>query len=377
MEHLGISKGNSLTIKNNNQMASTQPWSIHKVANIPSSLIAGGIYFVTSTGQIRVATSTSSSVCMSGVTDVNLSGSTLTITKFNGTTVQVKIDELAKSALSSELLKKLDIGTEASDTSSTKSYYGLLKKINEVQASVATVYRPKGSKTIEELEALTGVQVGDVYNITDKGIINDTTQVNAGDNVAALTAGNGADVEWDVLAGTVDLTGYATSSSVNSKIGALTVNGKNIGNATGGNANLVLAGGDLLVGGEGDYADNTITEAIDAIAEALGNAITSAVTSFGGQTGAITVDTANNKAGQVKFAMSGKNLTGIVNGWATKVDTTRTVNSKPLSANVVLGGGDIQCGSTSENFEDVTIAAAIDMITQTLIPGLGSWTTWE
>ena len=358
-------------------MASTQPWSIHKVANIPSSLIAGGIYFVTSTGQIRVATSTSSSVCMSGVTDVNLSGSTLTITKFNGTTVQVKIDELAKSALSSELLKKLDIGTEASDTSSTKSYYGLLKKINEVQASVATVYRPKGSKTIEELEALTGVQVGDVYNITDKGIINDTTQVNAGDNVAALTAGNGADVEWDVLAGTVDLTGYATSSSVNSKIGALTVNGKNIGNATGGNANLVLAGGDLLVGGEGDYADNTITEAIDAIAEALGNAITSAVTSFGGQTGAITVDTANNKAGQVKFAMSGKNLTGIVNGWATKVDTTRTVNSKPLSANVVLGGGDIQCGSTSENFEDVTIAAAIDMITQTLIPGLGSWTTWE
>ena len=358
-------------------MASTQPWSIHKVASLPSSLVAGGIYFITGTGQIRVATSTSASVCMSGVTDVNLSGSTLTITKFNGQTVQVKIDELAKAALSESLLLKLDIGSEGSDTSATKSYYGLLKKINEVQASVATVYRPKGSKTIEELQGLTGVQVGDVYNITDKGTINGTTKVNAGDNVAALTAGNGSDVEWDVLAGTIDLAGYATTSSVNSKIGALTINGKNIGNASGGNANVVLAGGDLLVGGEGDYADNTITEAIDAIAEALGNAITSAVTSFGGQTGAITVDTANNKAGQVKFAMSGKNLTGIVNGWATKVDTTRTVNSKPLSANVVLGGGDIQCGSTSENFEDVTIAAAIDMITQTLIPGLGSWATWE
>ena len=144
-------------------MASTQPWSIHKVATLPSSLMAGGIYFITSTGQIRVATSTSDSVCMSGVTDVNLSGSTLTIIKFNGQTVQVKIDELAKAALASDLLLKLDVGNEGSDTSATKSYYGLLKKINEVQASVATVYRPKGSKTIEELESLTGVQVGDVW----------------------------------------------------------------------------------------------------------------------------------------------------------------------------------------------------------------------
>ena len=356
-------------------MASTQPWSIHKVANLPSSLVAGGIYFITGTGQIRVATSTSSSVCMSGVTNVVLSGSTLTITKFNGQTVQVKIDELAKSALSSELLKKLDVGSEASDTSATKSYYGLLKKINEVQASVATVYRPKGSKTIEELKALKGVQIGDVYNITDKGTINGTTKVNAGDNVAALTAGNGSDVEWDVLAGTVDLTGYATTSSVNSKIGALTINGKNIGNTSGGNANVVLAGGDLLVGGEGDYADNTITEAIDAIAEALGSAITSAVTSFGGQTGAITVDTANNKPGQVKFAMSGKNLTGSVNGWATKVDTTRTVNGKPLSANVTIGGGDITVGGDSGQ-ADNTIAEAFANL-ESQISTSGNWDTWE
>lgn len=356
-------------------MASTQPWSIHKVASLPSSLVAGGIYFITGTGQIRVATSTSDSVCMSGVTDVNLSGSTLTITKFNGQSVQVKIDELAKSALSDSLLLKLDVGNEGSDTSGTKSYYGLLKKINEVQASVATVYRPKGSKTIEELGALTGVQVGDVYNITDKGTINGTTQVNAGDNVAALTAGNGSDVEWDVLAGTIDLTGYATSSSVNSKIGALTINGKNIGTSSGGNANVVLAGGDLLVGGEGDYAGSTITAAIDAIAEALGNAITSAVTSFGGQTGAITVDTANSTAGQVKFAMSGKNLTGSVNGWATKVDTTRTINSKPLSANVILGGGDITVGGDSGQAENTIAEAFANLESQ--ISTSSNWDTWE
>lgn len=356
-------------------MASTQPWSIHKVATLPPTLVAGGIYFITGTGQIRVATSTSASVCMSGVTDVNLSESTLTITKFNGQTVQVKIDELAKAALSESLLLKLDVGNEGSDTSATKSYYGLLKKINEVQASVATVYRPKGSKTIEELEGLTGVQVGDVYNITDKGTINETTKVNAGDNVAALTAGNGSDVEWDVLAGTVDLTGYATSSSVNSKIGALTINGKKIGTSTGGNANLVLAGGDLLVGGSGDYADSTITEAIDAIAEALGQAITSAVTSFGGQTGVITVDTANNKPGQVKFAMSGKNLTGSVNGWITKVDTTRTVNGKPLSANVTLGGGDITVGGDSGQAENTIAEAFANLESQ--ISTSSNWDTWE
>lgn len=356
-------------------MASTQPWSIHKVANLPSTMVAGGIYFVTGTGQIRVATSTSSSVCMSGVTDVSLSGSTLTITKFNGQSVQVKIDELAKSALSSELLKKLDVGSETSDTSATKSYYGLLKKINEVQASVSTVYRPKGSKTIEELEALTGVQVGDVYNITDKGTINETTKVNAGDNVAALTAGNGSAVQWDVLAGTVDLTGYATSSSVNSKIGALTINGKKIGTSTGGNANLVLAGGDLLVGGSGDYAASTIAEAIDAIAEALGQAITSAVTSFGGQTGAITIDTATTTAGAVKFAMSGKNLTATVNGWANKVDTTRTVNGKPLSTNVTIGGGDITVGGDSGQAENTVAEAFANLESQ--ISTSGNWDTWE
>lgn len=350
--------------------------SLHKVTVVPSSLLPGGIYFETSKGLVYLAVSDSEKVCMSGAKDAALSGSTLTITKFDDTRVTVDIATLAKNAVQDALDGKLNIGSNG-DASSVQSYYGLFKKISEVQASVASVYKPKGSIDLEGLKGLSGVAIGDVYNITDGGEIEEGLTVRPGDNVAALKAGAGNQADmWDVLAGTVDLSDYVTTSQLTTQINTRvpttrTVNSKPL------SANIVLGGADIIVGGSGDYAESTVQAAIDAIAEELAGAIAGSVSSFGGQTGAITVDTTNSTAGRVKFAMSGKNLTGSVNGWANKVDTTRTVNGKPLSANVVLGGGDIQCGSTTPNFEDVTIAAAIDMITQTLIPGISSWTTWE
>lgn len=351
-------------------------FTFHKVATLPGTLVAGGIYFETSTGLLYVATSASAKTCVSGVRTAALAGSTLTITKFDGTNVTVDIATLAKNAVQDALDGKLNIGSNG-DASSVQSYYGLSKKINEVQASVASVYKPKGSIDIEGLKGLSGVAVGDVYNITDGGEIEEGLTVRPGDNVAALKAGAGNQADmWDVLSGTVDLSDYVTTSQLTTQINTRvpttrTVNNKAL------SANIVLGGADITVGGSGDYAESTVQEAIDAIAEELAGAIAGSVSSFGGQTGAITVDTTNNKPGEVKFAMEGKNLTGLVNGWATKVDTTRTINSKPLSTNVVLGGGDIQCGSTTPNFEDVTIADALDMITQTLIPGVSAWATWE
>ena len=58
--------------------------------------------------------------------------------------------------------------------------------------------------------------IGDVYNITNAGGIDSHgTEIKAGDNV--IYNGTG----WDCSSGTIDLSGYATSSSVNSAISVL------------------------------------------------------------------------------------------------------------------------------------------------------------
>ena len=46
---------------------------------------------------------------------------------------------------------------------------------------------------------------------------------------------------------------------------------------------------------------------------------------------------------------------------AKKVDKTTTVNSKPLSANVVIGGADIAVGGTG-TYKSSTVQAAIDAL---------------
>lgn len=61
-------------------------------------------------------------------------------------------------------------------------------------------------------------------------------------------------------------------------------------------------------------ADKTALEATDASITAIKN---SYVISFGGAKGAISVDTANNVQGEVKFTMDGSTLKGAVNGLGT------------------------------------------------------------
>ena len=66
-------------------------------------------------------------------------------------------------------------------------------------SDISSVYKYKGSVASYSVLPSSGQEVGDVYNVEAA----DTTNgINAGDNVAW----NGT--AWDVLAGTVDLTGY-------------------------------------------------------------------------------------------------------------------------------------------------------------------------
>ena len=74
---------------------------------------------------------------------------------------------------------------------------------DSIASAVASVYRIKGSKTVAEINALTGQQVGDVYNVTDSGTIElGDLQVFTGDNIVWTGSA------WDKLGAEIDWSAY-------------------------------------------------------------------------------------------------------------------------------------------------------------------------
>ena len=285
--------------------------SFQKIATVPASgLVVGRIYFETSTGMIKVATSaTAVDKFGDGVKSASWdeSAKTLKIINESGEEISLNLSDVASaSAVTTELEKKLNIGT-LEDTSSTQSYYGLkafvgaeklsaitaaksytdteIGKIpaaivykgdgttvtqsgtstvtfavgtipqnkvtnlttdlaakattaalnavkataeaaapqattytktevdNKVASAVGSVYKMKGSvDNAAALTALTGVVIGDVYNVVAAGTLNGEA-FEAGSNFVAIKAGAGSQTGmWDKLGGTIDLSAYATSA---------------------------------------------------------------------------------------------------------------------------------------------------------------------
>lgn len=419
--------------------------SFQKIATVPTSgLVVGRIYFETSTGMIKVATSaTAFDKFGDGVKSASWdeSAKTLKIINESGEEISLNLSDVASaSAVTTKLAKKLNIGV-SSDAAGTQSYYGLKKDItavkataeaaaprattytkeevdNKVASAVGSVYKMKGSvDDVAALTALTGVVIGDVYNVVAAGTLNEEA-FEAGSNFVAIKAGAGTQTGmWDKLGGTIDLSAYATktavTSEINTKIGTLdkadtavtgqvvsavsetdgiitvsrralvvadiptlatskisgldtalngkvpttrTVNSKPL------SANVVLAGADILVGGDGTYGEDDLQTAIKAMDSRITSVAASGVQSFGGQTGAITVDTANTTNGQVKFSMSSKQLKGTVNGlksaaytessaYATSAQGTKA-DSALQQANIATGSAN---GTISVKGTDVPV----------------------
>lgn len=490
--------------------------SFQKIATVPTSgLVVGRIYFETSTGMIKVATSaTAFDKFGDGVKSASWdeSAKTLKIINESGEEISLNLSDVASaSAVTTKLAKKLNIGV-SSDAAGTQSYYGLKKDItaaqtaatnaaksytdteiskipaaivykgdgttvtqsgtstvtfavgeipqskvtslttdlaakatttalnavkvtadaaapqattytkkevdDKVASAVGSVYKMKGSvDDAAALTALTGVVIGDVYNVVAAGTLNGEA-FEAGSNFVAIKAGAGTQTGmWDKLGGTIDLSAYATktavTSEINTKIGTLdkadtavtgqvvsavsetdgiitvsrralvvadiptlatskisgldtalngkvpttrTVNSKPL------SANVVLAGADILVGGDGTYGEDDLQTAIKAMDSRITSVAASGVQSFGGQTGAITVDTANTTNGQVKFSMSSKQLKGTVNGlksaaytessaYATSAQGTKA-DSALQQANIATGSAN---GTISVKGTDVPV----------------------
>lgn len=496
--------------------------SFQKIATVPASgLVVGRIYFETSTGMIKVATSaTAVDKFGDGVKSASWdeSAKTLKIINESGEEISLNLSDVASaSAVTTALAKKLNIGASG-DASTVQSYYGLKKytdeakssaissaksytdtkigKIpativykgdgttvtqsgtstvtfavgeipqskvtrlttdlaakatttalnavkatadaaapqattytkeevdNKVASTVGSVYKMKGSvDDAAALTALTGVVIGDVYNVVAAGTLNGEA-FEAGSNFVAIKAGAGSQTGmWDKLGGTIDLSAYATKTTVTSEIstkigtlnktdtavagqvvsavsetdGIITVsrralvagdiptlatskisgldtalNGKvpitRTVNSKPLSANVVLAGADILVGGDGTYGENDLQTAIEAMDSRITSAAASRVQSFGGQTGAITVDTANTTNGQVKFSMSSKQLKGTVNGLKSAAYTessayaTSAQGAKADSAIQVVNGTVSNYIATSKSETTVTVTSVLQAV---------------
>lgn len=501
--------------------------SFQKIATVPASgLVVGRIYFETSTGMIKVATSaTAVDKFGDGVKSASWDegAKTLKIVNESGEEISLNLSDVAStSAVTTELAKKLSLGSSG-DAAGTQSYYGLKKDIsaaqtaatnaaktytdekiakipaaivykadgttitqsgdstvtftvgtiaqnkvtglesalaskasatdlnavkataeaaapkattytktevdNKVSAAVGSVYKMKGSvDNASALTALTGVVIGDVYNVVAAGTLNGEA-FEAGSNFVAIKAGAGSQTGmWDKLGGTIDLSAYAKKAEVPTLTAfnslTTTVDGKVTANANitagtkckitydakglvtaGANleesdiptlatskisgldtalngkvpttrtvnskplsANVVLAGADILVGGDGTYSESDLQAAIEAMDGRITSAAASGVQSFGGQTGAITVDTANTTDGQVKFSMSSKQLKGTVNGLKSAAYTessayaTSDQGTKADSAIQAVNGTDSNYIATSKSGTTVTVTSMLQAV---------------
>ena len=348
----------------------------------------------------------------------------------------------AKSGTTINLTPSLTTSTVTSGgaglviASDVKSYVA-----SQLAAAQVSALKYKGSCTYAELPK--SPAQGDVWNVTD-----------AHDNVPAGTNYAWDGEAWDPLAGAVDLSPYLTSSSaastyatkteltsglagkantshthaisdvtnlqttLDSKVpNTRTVNGKAL------SANVVVGGGDIVVGGEGDYAEDTVQEAIDALKTAVdakpSTDTNTTYTFANGTDGSFTVTpstgsaqkvtigkpatagTADNATTAAKVAQSlivklnGGTAEGTsqftFNGSAAKtvnitaasvgaaaashthsnyVPTTRTVNGKALSSDITLTATDVN--ADAKGSADTALTSA-----KSYADGLWVWAEFE
>lgn len=121
------------------------------------------------------------------------------------------------------LAEAQQVAISSTDNTNVKDYID--KQIAAVKGNISSVagsvYRPKGSLTVANFKALTSAAVGDVYNITEQFTLSGRTYP-AYTNVACVKAFSAAvtpdDSYWDALGGTVDLSPYAKTADVNTKV---------------------------------------------------------------------------------------------------------------------------------------------------------------
>lgn len=135
-------------------------------------------------------------------------------------------DELkAKYDQAAQKVDSISVPTKVSQLENDSKYQTESQVTSAINAKVSSVYKPGGSIAFASLPELSASVLGMVYNVTDAF----TTTADfvegagkkypAGTNVVVVDAGSSS-YKFDVLAGFVDLSGYATTAAMNSAIAA-------------------------------------------------------------------------------------------------------------------------------------------------------------
>lgn len=223
----------------------------------------------------------------------------------------------------------------------------------ETDAKIATatgsVYRVKGTvANAAALTALTGVAIGDTYNVTAAGTM-DGVAFEAGSNFVATKAGAGNQAGmWDKLGGTIDLSGYVQNATLGNYVPKTTkVNAKAL------NGNITLNGADIALTGYTEASAYSAPGASDTVNAAIAkvnkgvqeakNAASSAATTAGNYT-------VNAKKISTNPVLSGADikLTGYATPSGGKVSATDTTNNaikKLDEALAMLGWEEVPAGA--------------------------------
>lgn len=396
--------------------------SFSKVTTVGSTgLITGRIYFETSTGCIKVAKSaTEVDVFGAGVKSASWDevSQKLTIVNQNNEQIEVDFSDIASaSSVTQQLATKLNIGS-ASDESTVQSYHGLKKYVDEQIGEIpaAIVYKGDGTTITQSGSSEVTFAVGTIGQdkvsgletaLAGKAAVSHThtkSQITDFDEADYATAAQGAKADTALQsvsasgAGNLTLTAAAKSGTTQAISGSL-----NTSTVSSNGSGLVIAS-DVK-----SYVDSAVNTSLSSVLKYKGSCayaelpeepatgdvwnVTDAHESVPAGTNYawngeswdalagsvdlspyLTSETASSTYAtktELTSGLAGKantehtheiaDVTGLQAALDAKVPTTRTVNGKALSANVVVGGGDIVVGGEGDYAED-TVQEAIDAL---------------
>lgn len=208
VEGYGLSK-NDLTdeLKQQYDAAYTYVQSTDAEKNVIVGVQVNGVDLVVDENRkVNVAVPTGALASKDLVAEADLA--TELATKING-----KVDkEDGKSLISAEDLAK--IGTNATAIGVLNGDSSTVGSVDyKISQAVASTYKVQGAKAFADL-ATVAKTVGYVYNVTDGFTTDETFVDGAGKEYPAGTNVVWTENGWDCLAGTYDLSGFATSEQV-------------------------------------------------------------------------------------------------------------------------------------------------------------------
>lgn len=351
-----------------------------KIATVPSEgLEVGTIYFETSTGIIKVATSATASQAFSGVQDVTVDENVVTFKRSVGDPVVLDLSDCASAdSVTAELAKKLNIGTSA-DASSVVSYYGLKKYVDEQidEIPAAVVYEGDGTTITQSGSNTVTFSVGAIEQSKVTGL----EAALAGK--ATSVQGAKADTALQTITATGDTYITASASPKSDTTQAITVQA---------NVSTAVDTSDKLITSNAvkTYVDTQITSKISSTYVYKGSCTYGELPEDAevGDVWNVTDQHENVPAG-TNYAWDGEawdalggtvdlsayltsetaastyaTKTELTSGLDGKVSTTRTINGKALSADIVLAGGDILVGGDGTYAEEDITAALEDIDTR-------------